>query len=198
MEEIERIMRITTNKLDKKIRTKLNNINKARVDGPCSTKRTSKDSVTSFPYDIIRKNNLILQQLVTFKNGIAIMLPFKEYKRIRDNEENNELDDYLLQNIGGNETVSCVITLINEDGYSGSSELRKQYDEMLIEIEKNNWNPIKRSNTNRTHKGNDTWEGHYCVKISGGQQETFNTPNNEDQIFTPHKSFICSKKQLIL
>ena len=127
---------------ENQIQTKIDNIDKASVEGPLSTKRVSQGSRTSVPYDII--SHLSLSNLQTHLPGIVIRMPFSKYEFIRDNLQSNELDSYLLRNIGGNETVSCFIYITKEDGYSGSGEQRIQYDRFKIEQEKNGWIPIYR------------------------------------------------------
>lgn len=180
----------------KSIQTKLSNINKAGVEGPCTTKRVSQESRVSIPYSII--SSFSLDQLKTYTNGLVIRLPFNEYEQIRDKTERNELEDYLLNNIGGNNVVSCFICITKEDGYSGSSEQRSQYERLTGEIKKNVWYPIKKvsgDGSKDVNKGNDKWTGHYYFNISGGQQDCIlSHPDKEDQILTTYKGFMSNSK----
>jgi hypothetical protein len=178
----------------KSIQTKLTNINKAGVEGPCTTKRVSQESRVSIPYGII--SSFSLDQLKTYTNGLVIRLPFNEYETILNKTSRNELEEYLLNNIGGNKVVSCFICITKEDGYSGSSAQRSQYERLTEEIEKKNWEPIKKiSGCKEVNKGNDKWSGHYYYNISGGQQECIlSHPDKEDQIFTTYKGFMSNSK----
>jgi hypothetical protein len=179
----------------KSIQTKLSNINKAGVEGPCTTKRVSQESRVSIPYSII--SSFLLDQLKTYTNGLVIRLPFNEYEQIRDKPERNELEEYLLNNIGGDNIVSCFICITKEDGYSGSSEQRSQYERLIVEIQKKVWYPIKKvsGDCKDVNKGNEKWCGHYYFNISGGQQECIlSHPDKEDQILTTYKGFMSNSK----
>jgi len=186
-------------KLPKPIQTKLQNINKAGVEGPCTTKRVSQQSRVSIPYYMIK--NLTLKQLQTYENGLVVRLSYLNYVSIRDNLNRNELDEYLFKNIGGDNIVSCFICITKNDGYSGSTEQRVQLINLKLEITKNNWMPMKRNNdvVKNVNMGNDKWSGHYYYAISGGQQESFNSHQNKctkNQIFTTYKGFMCNNKTI--
>ena len=196
---MQKLIKEITNMLPKESQTKIGNIEKASVEGPLSTKRVSQGSRTSVPYDII--SHLSLSNLQTHLPGIVIRMPFSKYEEIRDNLQSNELDSYLLRNIGGNETVSCFIYIAKEDGYSGSGEQRIQYDRFKIEQEKNGWVPIYRHENiayGEAHKGNDKWSGHYYINISGGSQDCIRShlPDKEDQIFTTYRGCMSTKEAI--
>lgn len=186
-------------KLPKSIQTKLENVNKAQQNGPLSTKRVSQDSLIGIPYECVKQNKLTLKKLETHNTGVAVLLPFREYERIRDSEEKDELDEYLFNNIGSDNTVSCFITICGDDGYSGSTMLRKEYDRFCKEKDiKKSWKRVIRKEgvTNNVNKGNDKWEGHYFYDIKGGEQDTICSHEGEDrryQIFTTHKNFMTNK-----
>ena len=187
-----------TNMFPKKIQTKIDNINKANVEGPLSTKRVSQDSRHSRPYDI---SHFPVSQLQTFGNGVVIRIPFRKYEEIRDNPMPNELDSYLLRNIGGNETVSCIICISKEDGYSGSGEQRIEHARFEIEAEKNGWVPVYRHKNipyGEANKGNDKWSGHYYINISGGSQDCIRShPDGELQIFTTYRGCVANEEVII-
>jgi hypothetical protein len=193
---IDKIITSIIKHFPESIKTKLKNINKAGVEGPCTTKRVSQESRMSIPYSMIC--SFKLSQLQTYKNGIVIRLPFNDYERIRkQTEERSELDDYLIHNIGGNDIVSCFIILVKEDGNSGSSEQREQYEKLDEEIKKMDWKPIQRVEIKdkNIHKGNEKWYGHYYFDISGGQQDSFQShKDKKDQIFTTYKGFMSNSK----
>ena len=188
--QISNIMKL----LPVSIQTKLKNIDKAGTEGPCTTKRVSQSSRISIPYENVKV--LSVAQLATHEAGAIIRLPYDTYEEIRDKTERNELEEHLLNNIGGNGIVSCFICMTKEDGYSGSSDLRVQYKRFEEEKKLKNWTPIKRTGDGKNvNKGNDKWSGHYYYKISGGQQDSIlSHPDKEDQMFTTYKGFMSTKK----
>lgn len=191
--------------LPKSVQTKLKNINKAGTCSICSTKRVSQTSRMILEYAHVIKNNLIVEQLVTHRNGVVIEVPLREYERIRDirdaDAEQNTLtpiDQYILNNIGGKSTqpVVAIITIVKENGSSGSSLQRIDLERLKQEIQVRNWEPIyelkkedgvKQKNKN---KGNANWGGHYYYNVSGGSQESFKSHASEPQIFTTSKGFM--------
>lgn len=178
------------------IKTKLNNINKASVDNsiPCTTKRVSQNSRLYVNYDIIKQNNLSLTQLNTHEKGICIGITWSKYKEMKQNIEIlDDLDNYLFNNIGSDNIVSCIVVIIRIDGNSGSTKERLEKDELEQEATLNNWIPLRRKqNVLKTeiHNGNDKWEGHYYYNISGGQKNAMKSC--DDQIFTTYKGFMTS------
>jgi muramidase (phage lysozyme) len=196
-------------KFPKNIRTKLKNINKAGICDVCPTKRVSQNSRISLPYYIIRKSGLTLDQLKTYTNGVVIEVPFREYERIRkssvgDITSNDELDEYIINNIGGETSnpVAAIVTIRKEDGYSGSSVQREDLVRLKNEIVVRGWEPVaynpEKTIKGKKNKGNANWSGHYYYKISGGSQQSFKShPNKEPQIFTTHKGFMSTDKIII-
>ena len=194
-------------KLPKNIRTKLKNINKAGICDVCPTKRVSQNSRILLPYYIIRKSGLTLDQLKTYISGVVIELPFREYERIRMksiNSNNDELDAYIISNIGGETTnpVAAVVTIRKENGYSGSSVQREDLVRLKNEIVVRGWEPVaynpEKTMKGKKNKGNANWSGHYYYKISGGSQQSFKShPNKELQIFTTHKGFMSTDKIIV-
>ena len=188
-------------KFPKNIQTKLKNINKAGACDVCDTKRVSQDSRILLPYQIIRACELTLDQLKTHINGIVIDVPFREYERISRSNINDELDAYIMNNIGGETTdsVATILTIKNEDGYSGSSAEREDLIRLKNEIVVRGWQPVA-CNPEKTIKGkknigNANWSGHYYYKISGGSQQSFKShPDKEDKVFTTYKGFMSTKK----
>ena len=195
-----------TKKLPKNIQTKLKNINKAGICDVCPTKRVSQNSRVLLPYYIIRKSGLMLDQLKTYISGVVIELPFREYERIRDSSIgiNDELDAYIINNIGGEtiNSVAAIITIRKENGYSGSSVQREDLVRLKNEIVVRGWEPVaynpEKTIKGKKNKGNANWSGHYYYKISGGSQQSFKShPNKEPQIFTTHKGFMSTDKIII-
>lgn len=188
--------------LSNQLKIKIDNINKASVDGPCSSQRMSQAGRVLIPYDIIIKNNITLNQLETHTQGITVELPFKEYKKIKNSKLICELESYLLDNIGEDGTVSCIITIRGEKGYSGSTELREQYKDFEIVAKEKNWEPIIRKKELQikhgdTYIGNEKWRGQYYYNIRGGEQDTLESHKDETlvdyQIFTTYKGFMANE-----
>jgi len=191
--------------LPKNIRTKLKNINKAGICDVCPTKRVSQNSRILLPYYIIRKSGLTLDQLKTYTSGVVIELPFREYERISNSSVgNDELDAYIVNNIGGATTnaVAAIVTIRKENGYSGSSVQREDLKRLENEIVVKAWEPVaynpEKTMKGKKNKGNENWSGHYYYKVSGGSQQSFKShPNKEPQIFTTHKGFMSTDKIIV-
>jgi hypothetical protein len=199
---VKRIIGAIVKKLPKNIRTKLKNINKAGICDVCPTKRVSQNSRILLPYYIIRKSGLTIDQLKTHTSGVVIELPFREYERISSSISiNDELDAYVISNIGGETSnpVVSIVTIRKENGYSGSSAQREDLKRLENEIVVKAWEPVvynpEKTMKGRKNKGNENWSGHYYYKVSGGSQQSFKShPNKEPQIFTTHKGFMSTDK----
>ena len=202
---IKRTLCQVIKKLPKNIRTKLKNINKAGICDVCPTKRVSQNSRILLPYYIIRESGLTLDQLKRHTSGVVIELPFREYERISSiNSNNDELDAYIINNIGGAtiNPVAAILTIRKEDGYSGSSAQREDLKRLEKEIIVRGWEPVaynpEKTIKGKKNKGNANWSGHYYYKISGGSQQSFKShPDKEPKIFTTYKGFMSTKKIII-
>jgi hypothetical protein len=196
--DIELIKKNINKKFPEQIKTKLKNINKARAGGHLGTKRVSQNSRILLMYETICKNNLSLGQLNSYKPAITVGLKFQDYLYIIESEERTELDNYLIENIGSDNTVSAIIMLINDKGSSGGSgQLQELYKKLLQKAEENSWELVtKKTNITNINKGNDKWYGHYYYNISGGSttfKENSHPGNNtETQIFTDSRGFISN------
>jgi len=204
---IKKVCDEVKSKLPSSIQTKLKNINKAGTCFICTTKRVSQTSRMILEYPYVVKNNLTLDQLQTHVNGVVIDIPFRQYERIRDTDKNmlSHLDQYLLDNIGGMSTqpVAAIITLVKDNGSSGSSLQRVDLERFKQEIEARNWQPIydvKEINglkVKHKNKGNMNWGGHYYYNVSGGSQESFKSHKLEPQIFTTSKGFMSNEDVVV-
>ena len=175
-------------KYNKNIMTKLKNINKAGVDATIP-----QDSRLFIPYELVQKNNLTLDQLNTYKGGICIGILPSKYKELSEKENLDELENYLVNNIGSDNKVSCIINIMKTHGYSGSSYERKEKSILDNLIEQNNWKPIIK--LEKGNKGNNKWQGHSYYNISGGEQESLRSwEGKEPQIFTTYKGFMSEYK----
>ena len=185
---------------DKNIKTKINNIDKACVDSsiPATTARVSQTSRIYINYPIVEKNKLTLCMLRTHEKSICIGILPSHYNELKEKQKQNnlnELENHIINNIGSDDKVSCIIAIIKEDNTSGSSFCRKEKELLDIIIEENNFKPLKRKNKERDiNNGNDKWSGEYYYNISGGQQETLKSwEGKEEAIFTSHRGFMSSK-----
>jgi hypothetical protein len=183
---VKRIIGAIVKKLPKNIRTKLKNINKAGICDVCPTKRVSQNSRILLPYYIIRKSGLTIDQLKTHTSGVVIELPFREYERISSSISiNDELDAYVISNIGGETSnpVVSIVTIRKENGYSGSSAQREDLKRLENEIVVKAWEPVvynpEKTMKGRKNKGNENWSGHYYYKVSGGSQQSFKIKNRK-------------------
>jgi len=199
---VKKIIGEIVKKFPKNIQTKLTNINKAGPCDVCDTKRVSQNSRILLPYQIIRACELTLDQLKTHINGIVIDVPFREYERISSSSNiNDELDAYIINNIGGETTnpVAAIVTIKKENGYSGSSAEREDLKRLEKEIIVRGWQPVacnpEKTIKGNKNKGNANWSGHYYYKISGGSQQSFKShPDKEPKIFTVYKGFMSTEK----
>ena len=78
------------------------------------------------------------------------------------------LDQYIIANIGGNETVSAMFASYVADGTSGSSAAMAIYEKMEPIIAEKDWSPVERKEglipSGQTYIGNEGWKGHYLRK----------------------------------
>jgi hypothetical protein len=196
--DINKLVNKLVKKLPEEIQTKIGNINKAAYDTtiPCTTKRVSQNSRIFIPYSLVRFNNLTLEKMNTHIKGVCVGIPYNIYEEIRDNLNRDELDEYLIQNIGGDNTISCIIVIMKNEGYSGSNEQRKQLTRLLEEAKKNTWIPIRRKDDiENVNEGNNKWEGQYYYNICGGEQDCLKSwSGSEPQIFTTYKNFMSDNK----
>lgn len=192
LKKLEKLKKEVISKLPKTIKKKINNINKAQEGNILGSKRISRSSRMILPYSLAKKFSL--EELETYKNGIAVSLENNDYFDIKKNE--NELSKYLFENIGSNNQVSCIITIHTNDGKSSSNNLRKIYKRFQQIIKNHKWIPIERINKNdkgKTYKGNINWKGQYYIDISGGEQDSIQSHEGKPikyQIFNTYKGFM--------
>jgi hypothetical protein len=199
---IKKICDKIKSKLPSSVQTKLKNINKAGTCPICTTKRVSQTSRIILDYLHVIKNNLTLDQLQTHVNGVVVDIPFRQYERIRDTDKSvlSHLDQYLLDHIGGMSTqrVVSIITLVKDNGSSGSSLQRIDLERLKKEIEVRNWKPvydikeIDGVKVKHKNKGNMNWGGHYFYNVSGGSKKSFKSHKLQPQIFTTSKGFMSN------
>ena len=202
---IKSIIQEVKENLCDKSKTKIGNICKAGTKAILSTKRVSPNSRIIMDYRTIISNNLTLEQLATHKHGTVIAIHFSDFEKIKNNSNRNELEQYIYDNIGSDNTVSCILYLTNEPGSPSDNEARNLLPKFKAYIELKNLKPIRRVDKldnndpkkkpiprGETNKYNDKWCGHYFYEISGGKQESELSHTKEDEIFTQSKGFISS------
>lgn len=172
------------------IQTKLNNINKAPVGDICPAKRINNSARIIIPYDIVKKNNLSIDDLSKFDSGVIVALMNDTYFKIKDSLD--PFDKYLIENIGGDKKVSSLITIKNNEGTSSSHEEMKILSKMKEEIEKNRWIPVQRKAGKilhgTTYVGNDKWKGEYWYDVKGGDNKGSESSHTEQpQLFNGYQ-----------
>jgi len=204
-------------KVSPSIRTKLNN-----VTGKCGTgailtqKRTGRNSRVVIPYCVLMRNPQICSKeaLNKFDAGVVVMLENNDYEDV--SAKTDDLSVYLIQQIGSDDKVSCVVVICSTQGYSGSSAARACLERLKPIFEEKGWTPVKRKPTavdesessesdageepeksgtvgrNNIGRGNDKWQGHYYYDVSGGEQVTHRSHSGsgkEHQLFNMYHDY---------
>jgi len=160
-------------KLPDIVKTKIKNITgKAPVSSLCGGARIAKQSRFTIPY--CQLGSVTLDDLETINNGVIVVLENEDYFNLL--QSSSPLDKYLLENIGGDKTVSAIVAFRSVGGTSSSAATMKIYEKMKPIIEEQKWIPVERISTatiphGKTYIGNDKWKGHYYVNICGGSNK---------------------------
>lgn len=185
------------------IKTKLKNISSKtgqyNVPKEIFQQRTARNNRVLMSWETVKKNNLTLEQLKSFENGITIDFINNDFFT----EENNELKNYLKTKLGSDENVSSIISIKSQEGSSSSSTQREAYEELCngdteyqyqnskIKLTKNNLKNyyLKKKDKsypkNEMGRGNEKWEGFLYISIKGGQQDTINSHKRNITLFNP-------------
>ena len=177
--------------LPEKIVTKINNNNgKCGTNSILSNARTKRSGRVTIPYRIVMLNKINnISILEKFEEGLVILLENNDYFILleKQKEKEDEFSKYLIENIGSDNVVSCVICIRSEKGDSGSSRAREILEKFKPVFEEKVWSPIKRktifikdkdkdkekeNKRSLITEGNSKWEGEYYYDISGGDQIT--------------------------
>ena len=156
-------------KLPDIVKTKIKNITgKAPQSSLCGGARIAKQSRFTIPY--CQLGSVTLDDLRTINNGVIVVLENEDYFNIQ--HSSSSLDKYLLENIGGNNIVSCIVAFYNTEGTTSSAVSLKTYERMKPVITAKQWKPLERISDpiphGKTYIGNETWSGHYYANICGG------------------------------
>ena len=195
---------LATDKKQKElIKTKFKNISaktgQYNVPDELFQKRTPRDNRVLISWETVKNNNLTLNQLKSFKNGITIDFINNDFFT----EEENSLKDYLKTKLGSDENVASIISIKSQEGSSSSSiqreVLEKLYNEHIKYCYKGERITLTKENIENYYirkkyilnsktssgKGNEKWEGFIYISIKGGQQDTENSHNGNITIFNP-------------
>ena len=156
------------------VKTKIGNIaGKAKVSPLCGGARIAKKSRFTLPYSDLTRNAITLENLMTISNGVVVVLENEDYFNIL--KSSSPLDQYLLENIGGNKTVSAIVAFYSVGGTSSSAAAMAIYEKMESIIVEKKWLPIERTSEpiphGKTYIDNDKWEGQYYANIRGGSNK---------------------------
>lgn len=179
---------------DKLIVEKFKNIRgkTAQYDVPTELwqKRTSVSNRVLLRWKLIKQNKITLEQLKTFYGGVCVDFVNDDF--INPQNKNDKLFQYLKSKLGGNDMISSMISIRNEDGSSSSQFLRDTYQTIVNTIGENNLKPIER-NSAIPYSGygkNDVWKGNFYYSIRGGQQNSIESHKiNSPQLFNPAISY---------
>lgn len=164
-----------------------NNNGKCGTNAILSTLRTVAYGRSILPYHVAVKCKLCdIRKLRTFYEGVVIELINEDYFNIKRNND-DETSKYLLENIGGDEIVSSIISVKSVNGDSGSSYAQACFKTFEKEIESNSWFPVERKpeyckddKKKGVTKGNDKWHGHYYKDISGGSNKNIKDKEKQE------------------
>ena len=169
-----------------------NNNGKCGTSSTLSTGRTVAYGRSILPYHVALKCKLCdIRKLQTFYEGVVVELINEDYFNVKRNND-DETSKYLIENLGGNETVSSIISVMSTNGDSGSSYAEACFKKFEEEIEKNSWFPVERKpeyckDDKKYDKGititqgNDKWHGHYYKDISGGSNKNIKDKEKQEK-----------------
>ena len=197
LKQVNSILKIYPNALHTKIKN-ITGKSSVRNDCPASTHRVPTYSLISIPIDVVEKNDLSVSQLSTHEGAVCVYIPPSRYLKISKKENRTELEQHLFDNVGTDHQVSCIVAILTTR-ISSSKEARVERQLLDDLIKRFAWRPVVRRTKKRGSQNleNDSWEGHYYYKISGGQQDSlysWGDDEKEPQIFTTHRNFTSTKK----
>ena len=150
-------------------------------------KRTHRKNRALISWKTVKKNNLDMEKLNSFENGIVVDFINNDF--FNEEDQDNPLFIELKNRLGSDENVSSIITFRSENGSSSSKEPRMAFSDFInntdivyknqhIIINKNNYMDYKLEKLvdgDGSNIGNDKWRGFLFVSIKGGQQDTIET-----------------------
>ncbi len=158
-------------------------------------KRTARNKRVLIPWKTILNNNITLEQLNTFENGVVVEFLNNDFFDKRN--ESNKTFRQLKELLGSDDNVSSIISIHSEGGTSSSSVQRICFNQLLnntkvkyknntITINKDNYKDYLIQQNRSGGTGNDTWSGFLYFSIKGGQQDTIESHKNQSlTLFNP-------------
>jgi hypothetical protein len=176
-------------KLDPKILEKFKNLNgkTGQYDVPdvLFQKRTNRSNRVLLRWKILKQNSMSIDHLQTFFGGVCVEFVNDDF--FNGANKNDELFNYLTSKIGSDEKISAMLSFRNEDGDSGATISRENFNYFVSEPNENYF-PIKRKFKKVPGKGdNSVWEGNLFYSIKGGSQESYESHSDSDEpmLFNP-------------
>ena len=193
--------------MDEKIRTKFSNIcgktGQYDVPGELFQKRTSRKNRVMMPWKDVKNNGLTMAQLETFSGGVVVEFVNEDY--FLPENQTHPVFNELKNRIGGDETVSAIITIRSESGSSSSAVQREYFSRLLsntsiiyrgneVILNENNYMDYVLHRDYGGGTGNENWSGFLYVCIRGGQQDTTETHLGENLLlFNPACEFATAE-----
>lgn len=186
----------------KNIKTKFNNIcnktGKYNVPDELFQKRTSRKNRVLISWKSVKKNNLDINKLNTFKNGVVVEFLNNDF--FDESNQNNQIFIELKNRLGSDENVSSIISFRTENGSSSSAIPRNAFSKFIegtevvykgkkIIVDKDNYRQYALKKLVDGHGsgiGNEKWSGFLFASIKGGEHDTIEThSNNVITLFNP-------------
>ena len=159
------------------ISEKFSNINgkTAQGDVPISLfqRRTSRKNRVLISWKTVKKNQLNIQQLNTFKNGVCVEFVNGDY--LNKSFTNDKVFLELKNRLGSDQNVTSIISFRAEDGDSGANVARRSYEKFIKANHSFSIEPIQRKQKSIPGKGNEHWKGNFFSLIKGGKQNTIDS-----------------------
>ncbi|MDC3404219.1 hypothetical protein OAY26_00705 [Acidimicrobiia bacterium] len=181
--DITRKINAILNNIGKNISTKFNNINgkTSAVDVPqiLFQQRTDRQNRALISWKTVYKNNLTLDQLDTFENGICVEFINNDF--LDEEFSTNSVFQNLKERLGSDENVSSIISFRVEDGDPGANAARESFEKFKITnssidlkpiLRKDKVSPYTKFPKKNVGKGNEKWTGNSYYEIKGGQQNS--------------------------
>lgn len=205
------------------IKTKLENVSakvgKHNIPDELYPKRTSKKNRVMISWKKVVENDLSLEQLETFYSGVVVEFVNEDF--LKEENQLNPLFIELKSRLGGNDTVSSIISFRSETGDSSSAYERHQFvsfangtpvdyngERVIVTLDNYKDFAIKRlpvdqlGPKNKYGIGNEKWTGFLFVSIQGGQHMGHVTHHTEEKLFNPACEYanedVCIDISLVL
>lgn len=155
-------------------------------------RRTHRKNRVLISWKKVKEHNLTIDQLESFSGGVVVEFVNNDFF-VKENK-NDSLFMELKNRLGGDETVSSIITIRSESGSSSSREQRDAYKKLInntVVVYKKKLVSLNKANIeqyylkkivdsgekgnkkqNSVGIGNEKWSGFLFISIRGGEQDT--------------------------